>query len=390
MHTKKIEQLLMSFLFTGLIFIHIIMSLALAVGLEEMERLCSYLILGMGFLMFSTAFFCQHKLRREDFVFFLFVVFCLLVGAYRRWEVENVIPVLCFILMMTVWRSAEAVSHSHVLAKRVCIAYTGQGLLLIGLFLSPYAYESYQEYVEVSHELTLGFANPNQTGIILTSTIMILLIAGEGSYMNRIWKMMINIELLLLSVMLILTDARTSILSCVVFFVFYLFIVKKKKKFRRYPLMEDIIVCCPAFFVPFYLWLANKTEGEVIMFLGKKLISGRQRLYKKVLPLWWDKSLGNLKRFNLQNFHNAYFTILTNFGTIGFSIYLIFTLMSFHTFRKQCQTTQKQLCIMAVLMLFLMGSAEAAVLVSGTIYYIYMLVILVLSKDYSEERRTFV
>ena len=385
MHTKKIEQLLMSFLFTGLIFIHIIMSLALAVGPEEMERLCSYLILGMGFLMFGTSFFCNNKLTGRDFLFLLFVIFCMLVGAYRRWEYENVVSASCFLLMMSVWRSAEAMTLSKVMLQRICVIYILQGLVLIGLFFSPYAYESYVDFVEVSRQLTLGYANPNQTGIILLSTVMILLILCDQSFIHKGLKLVIYIESCFLGLLLILTDARTSILGGVVFLIYFVLVIKKKKQIRRNEIFEDVVVCCPILFVPFYLWLSDVLAGQTYRFWGKKLISGRQRVYRRVLNQWWDHALGNLKKFNMQNFHNAHFTVLLNFGVIGFSIYLLFTFAAFCTFRAQCRTPRQFLCMISILVLFFISCAESAVLVNGTIYYIYMLVLLVLGYSVEEQ-----
>jgi len=370
-------------LFTLLSFVQIAMLFALAVENMELERVCSYAIMFLGAGLFTYSFVADARLRRGDL--YLLLMFCVLplVAVYQQWPYRVLVGALCFILMVTVWRSAGIVDNTRVLVKMLCRTFIIQGAVLIGLFFSAYAYKGYTEYEAVAHELTLGFDNPNQTGIILFSTLAILLLVQQKKMVNKYWNALILFEVGCLSVLLILTRARVSIIGYLVFLFFLVFTTKRSVRNKHY-VLADIMLYVPLVFVFVYLLLQD-SQLQKLHVMGKQLFSGRERVYTLVLSLWEDKMFGNAELFLFSNAHNSHLTILINIGIVGFLLYMLYTTNAFNRFYAQCKTRQQILCVVAILCLFVMGCGETAVLTGGTIYYVYILTFVVLGGNERED-----
>lgn len=355
---------------------HVAMLLSLSLGLVLLERICSYAILILSIGVYVYSYIKSPFMSKQDIVLIIIILYLFMLAIADSWRYDDIKVVLVFLSMLTVWRGARTVICDKKIEKMLLYAFSAQGLILIVLYFTPLAYKSYQEYVLVSSELTLGFSNPNQTGIIIFSTLTILLIMIRRCMVSKIQKVLLWIQIFCLSVLLILTDARTSILGYLLFLAFYL----KKKKVKINSLVSDTIICFPIIFVYLYDAL-SKTNLQKVTFLGKKLFSGRQRIYEEVLSMFSNKLFGNLSYFGFQNSHNALLTILVNTGIVGLFLYLAFTIMSFNSFKRGCSTSGGFVSMVAILALFIMGCTETAVLTGGTIYYVYMFAMLILSNN---------
>lgn len=362
-------------LFLILLVTNVVMIWAIPFGMVQIERLCSYVVLLGAFLLFLLSFLQKSTLTLSDGLLAALVVFIFVVSLCKGWSFSNYVVTLVFISMLTVWRSAEAIFFDEKIQKFVFWIFFIQGLILIRLYFSPLAYKSYQEYVDVSNELTLGFSNPNQTGLVLFSTLVVLLLLGTKSILKKVWKYAVVVEIFFLSVLLLLTAARTSILAYL-FFLF--FVVFRRKKVFKSKALANLILLFSVAFVYIYIAL-SKTIMKDFIILGKKMFSGREELYQEVLSEFTDKFFGNLTHFNFQNSHNAMLTVMINIGIIGFIIYFVFTVVSFNRFYDKCKSRDQVLCGIAILAFFLMSCAEAAVLTGGSMYYVHTFVILVLA-----------
>jgi len=382
MHTKvnaMTNNSLFVFLFRFLLLSQLSVLVALATENTGLERLCNYLILLISFVLFAYSFVKNSSIKSQDLLLFTILFYLVLLAIAKGWVYDNYISCLVFFSMLTVWRSADAVSCDHKIHSTIRLFYSMQGLLLILLYFSPVAYKSYEDYVKVSSELTLGFDNPNQTGIILFSTIAILLLVSVDETNKKIkWAMFL--ECAALCFLLILTDARTSIIGLLV----TLYFVFAKKKIKKNLLLADGIICFPLAFVYIYM-LLSKTDLVNVVFWGKKLFSGRQRIYREALNVFTDKLFGNIEEFNFSNTHNAMLTILVNIGIVGIALYLLFTICSFNSLYKKCMTRKQLCCGVVILILFFMGCTETAVLTGGTIYLVHMFTILQLASGMDKD-----
>lgn len=372
--SPQINNCLAVLLVGAVLLSHVAMLLSLSIGLELLERICSYAVLILSIGIYVYSYIKRPFVSKQDIVLMFIMLYLFVLAIADSWKYDDIKNVLVFLSMLTVWRGARTVNYDKRIEKMLLYAFFAQGLILIILYFTPLAYKSYQEYVLISSELTLGFSNPNQTGIIIFSTLVILLIMIRRCMVSKIQKIVLGIQILGLSFLLILTDARTSILGYLFFLVFYL----KKKKVKINSWISDAIICFPIVFVYLYDAL-SKANLRNVTFLGKKLFSGRQRVYEEVLSMFSDKFFGNLSYFAFQNSHNALLTILVNTGIVGLVLYLVFTIMSFNSLNRDCNSHGEFISMVAILALFIMGCAEAAVLTGGTIYYVYIFVILILS-----------
>lgn len=359
-----------------LLFSHLAMILSLSIGLVQVERICSYAILLLSFCIYVYSYIQDHRIFKQDMVFILFLLYLFVLAITYSWRYDDIKVVLVFLPMLTVWRGAGVVPCNQRTEKVLLNFFSVQGLILIALYFTPLAYKSYQEYVLISSELTLGFANPNQTGIIIFSTLAILLILMRRFSLSKLHKIILLIQIIALSILLVLTNARTSMLGYLLFLIFFM----KKKKVKIHSLISGTVICFPIFFVYLYDTL-SKTTLQDLTFLGKKLFSGRQRVFEEVLSMFTNKLFGNLSYFGFQNSHNALLTVLVNIGVVGLILYLVFTIMSFNSTNHRCKANSSFMSMIAILTFFIMGCAETAVLTGGTIYYAHMFVILILSNN---------
>lgn len=365
-------------MYTLLLLSNLLMLLALVAENTNLERICSYLILILAFAIYIYGILDDGVLRKNDILFIVLVLYVIAVAAIKNWSYENIVSTIVFLSMLTVWRGASTVSCDNMMTTIVSAVYALQGIALIFLFFSPLAYKSYQEYVPISKELTLGFSNPNQTGIIIYSTIAILLLVSFNECRKKI-KLFLLAESATLSYMLFLTDARTSIIGLLALLFFGIF----KKNIKKHYALSYFIICFPLLFVYMYIAL-SKTSLATLVVMGKKLFSGRQDVYLEALNNYTDKLFGNLEVFNFSNAHNALLTILVNIGIIGLMLYLLFSIISFKRFYKVCNCREQMLASVVVLSLFIMGCSETAVLTGGTIYFVNMFSVLQISSSFME------
>lgn len=359
-----------------LLVVHPIMLFALAADAYQVERICSYLYIILGMVILATSFFSRKTITISDLLLLFFFLYVSILGIMQSWAYDNWIASLSFLLMLTVWKGSYGITISQLSFNPILVSYLMQGLLLMILSFSTYAFQSYQAYVPVSNELTLGFSNPNQTGIILLSTVFILVLLYAHGINNRYLSVFVIIECVGLAVLLLLTHARTSIIACAFWLVIAL--QKKTSLYRRvFVPVSYTLMCLPLLFVFTYIGL-SKTLLSSSSFLGKPLFSGREEIYSNVLGQWSNILFGNLKTFNFENLHNSHLTILVCLGIVGFLLYYIFTSLSLRKCMQAKKSNLAYLCGYAVLSFFLVGCFESAVLTGGTIYYFYFLTIIVL------------
>lgn len=352
-----------------------ILLLSLSLELEQVTRVCSYVVLVGSLLIYIFSYVLKKTLLISDCLAILMFAICIFTSLIQGWRFNDYVSFFVFFSMVTVWRVSNIISFNNSNYKFFFRVYFVQGLLLIILSFTSLAYKSYQEYVAISNQLTLGFSNPNQTGIIIFQTLVILWILGVDKNIRKVWRVIVTLEIIMLSFLLFFTVARTSIFAYLLFVFFCFF--GRKKAFKN-KLIANAIILFSVVFSYVYIALSKIFINNVIVF-GKKLFSGRERVYQDVLSNFTNKWLGNLSYFNFQNSHNAMLTVLVNVGILAFLVYLFFIFISFNKFYENCKTRQQGLCSNAILSIFVIGFAESAVLTGGTMYYIHLLSIMIIA-----------
>ncbi len=365
--------------------LQVIMLYGISSNTTSIISMCTYLFFGLGLLMFATTIIATKNWPMRWRVLFVLLIYIYtllqLVGARRTLKISA----LSYMLMLSVWPVASSIKLNDVSRKITAFMAFIQGAMLIFLSYSEYAYVLRNEYNSIVDSLTLGFPNPNQTAIIIYSTISILIIAREN-FKSKFFKFLVFGELVWLFYLLILTNARISIFAG--FFIVFLDIYNKTKK-KQFKFNENtklfVLIMCilpQLFFWIYNLMYEYKIFADLEIF-GKSLYSGRNTLYATILDRWKNHFFGNMKSFYFENSHNAALTILVNTGIVGYALYFMYTYMEL---KHLCQKENTDfLSIVVVLSYFVIGCAEAAILVSGSIYYVTFLTVCILSNNTKNE-----
>lgn len=351
------------------------------------ERITNYIFFVIGIVLFMLALI-QKKNRYDKilplcFLFLYSAVLWVITGS----NFDTIIANINFILMISVWSVVDCFTYSRQLKKYISFITVIQGLALIVTFFSDMAYAPFVSNTIRSDLLTLGFNNPNETGIVIFNTVFVLLILTK-SIEKKINRVFIFGEIGFLVYLLFLTGSRTSILATVLLIIWIVFLKRSmfhSRKSRN--ILSIAVICFPLLFMIVYLSLFDKASITVQQtFLGKSIFSGRQSVYFHTLERWSNIILGNLNEFQFSNSHNAMLTILVNLGIIGFFIYLIYTLRRLLSINKIIpEESTLPTSYIAILCIIVASSGESAILVGGNIYYYYLLIALVILKHDIEE-----
>ncbi len=340
----------------------------------------SMIVVGGGLFAISL-----HQVRRgiteQDLILFFLLLYVLSQGLVAGGLAFTKSVVFC--LMLTAWRSAEHVRISTKLTKFIIALQMLYGAQLIYTSRTPMAYMVPREGGElmITDTLTLGFSNPNETGMVLFYTISILLIATKNVLTASRWKYLVYAEVAYLYYLLIETTSRTSLLACSLTIIAILFNLENWK-LRKHAGMVMALVLLHVPFCYVYMAMANMPFFAGMTFLNdKKLMSGRQHVYADFLDRWTNPTLGNLEVFQFDNAHNSGLAILVSIGLLGYIPYLIYTSTKVSELYKNLYRGKGIYPIMVLLSVFLIGYAEAAVLCRSDFFYTNLLLILCLAHN---------
>lgn len=353
--------------------------IALSLSDSNMVRVLNYGIFATGLLSVILSFVIDRVITKNDALLIVQIFFLICCVLLRQVGREGIFSAIGYLLMLSVWFVGKRVQVTPRMRKFLWYVAIIQGLILLAAYFGPNAYQSYQEYVLVSKELTLGFSNPNQTAIVLYATIAILLTLREDNA-SKIISFLSFFLIISLSYLLFLTDARTTILCFFVTMAFFFLSKTRRNGLRKeYGWLVSLIVLFPIFFFVLYMYFFEMGQFSTAMLMGKKLFSGRQRVYNAALLNWTNMWMGNMESFSFSNTHNGYLTVLVNCGIIGFVLYLIYTMREVKAInRRYYMENRSPISVVVLLSFFIMAGAESAILTGGTIYYIIMLLTVLL------------
>ena len=168
--------------------------------------------------------------------------------------------------------------------------------------------------------------NPNTLGMVLMFSLMLYIVCMG----NRVKKIPL-IMLCLIAIMGMFNyRARGAIISTLVFFVLCL-IPNKISKPKLWRLIALIIIIAGTLFPFVYLNLySNRTNLRIV---GKSLYTGREIIWTKMFTFLkgnvksWLFGVGSGADFWIEdnlNVHNNYYSVIINFGVIGYLIYFTF------------------------------------------------------------------
>ena len=271
---------------------------------------------------------------------------------------------LCFLMLPSFMMLYYDVQHTRTIKKAVyvaALAYTG---LFLWLNRQNFAYRIVGEYgLELGDNLTLGYTNPNETGMYLLITFFILLVAFFDH--KKWWQKGLYAAATAANMYFImLTDSRACIILAWIALVVTVF------NLDTYcgRIIQRIVLAVPAFFLVLSLIFPNFLARLTVM--GEIADTGRSAMFSAVIgamkPIHY--LIGNFFHYPGSNLHNSYISLLAMFGLPVTVLYLRFMGLALSHYHTRITTKSTRIAFMCFLCVILHGVAEAAFLVSGVVY----------------------
>ena len=311
------------------------------------------------------------------------VIFSLLTsGGSMMGNISAIVNFLAFPIMLlyaALFRIPQR-AKTAILVTNVVLS-----LIFIDLYFSGYrnAYTNYYGTTNIN-ALTLGYSNPNQTAMFLFVCTIILGISVF--YTDSFFlKAALTLDMLFICKMLFDTESRTAFFVVLVFFGFIALTNKRKltKKWILYSILTPLIYALCALFL--------RSFFENTTFLGESLFNGRELIYDRFLNNinLINFILGDFSRFQFDNLHNSYISVVATAGVI--------VLINFMTFLKRGHEKNLDLldderyskvAFVGSLATIIYSSSEAAFFVGGSTYaFMIFSIYLFFSRPYAELNR---
>lgn len=254
------------------------------------------------------------------------------------------------------------------------------------LSFTKYRYAGYENFIGTkSAWLTLGYDNPNQTGMYLLITLIILYCAWNY-YTKKILKALILIDILYMGKLLFETSSRTCILVGILITAAVLlktgeFILYKK----RYTVSLFTVTGClllPTAFLFLYPYLYNNGLIRFFEIGGKTDFSSRSIIFSQVLSdLKGHFLFGDFSTYLLQNTHNGILSVLSSLGIVGLiAFYIYYFRAYFNMIENGLRSRAAYTAFIGLLGVFIHASAEGALITGGSMYAGTLSVLIFLAK----------
>lgn len=254
------------------------------------------------------------------------------------------------------------VSNKRKVKDFVYKSYTVFSLFYIYLSLTPLSHRGYSKWGTYEGYLTLGYNNPNETGMYLLICFIVIL-SATMFYEKKFIKVFLWLNMVYLLYLINQTNSRT----CLLVALFVLVVTFTRKKIKKWHIITIMLV-------PFIFMILNLVYTEwisEIIILGNSAESGRNHIYEYYLANLNGISflIGDFSSYRFSNTHNAYISILATVGLLGFLPFFLFFQTTLFWIKEHClgQKSQ-QVAFIGLIGIIIHSSAEAAFLVSGLIF----------------------
>lgn len=272
-----------------------------------------------------------------------------------------------FIATILFFRLAENIK----IGKKTCtIIFLFQFLIcFIYIYTHTFKPQALSEYS--SNALTLGFSNPNLTGMFLlqSALFMVLSIFYFKNFFLRVLGFILTIIMLKY---ILETEARNVLISFTLFLgIIFLCFFKTKLKFSK--LFIFLVNIAPTVFVPIYLtYIKVIIESGWFDFLvseGKNLNS-RVRIWRRFFNKLGDYGFIGNYATSAGNSHNSSMVLICSFGYIVLGLVTLFNCLLMHRVSQRITTKFQTFCLAAFFAVIFMGFGEGALYSGGVGIYI--------------------
>lgn len=307
----------------------------------------------------------------------VFTVLVLIISVFsiiisNQLSYKSIVSLLSFLEIPLFILSLNTISSVKI-EKIIYKSFIVISIFLIILSFLPVAHIFENIYgVSYLDFLTLGYGNPNKTGMILFGCFAVLI-----SYINyetkTIRKIFVLADAVYISLMIFWTQSRASIVITVLLIIFSF--ISNKKIIR---IICNICYIAPIVFAPIFIFFPKQLMQSY--FLGETLDTGRLSIYLNVFNNMNIKNflIGNYA-YQFGNLHNLYISV---FATIGILGVILFALLYFNILKKiSCSyhSASNKIALLAFSLFLLHSSVEAAMFLSGSSYAAIIILLYILS-----------
>lgn len=262
------------------------------------------------------------------------------------------------------------------------IAYSN--IVMVALFLiysfMPFAYDIATTNIYVQNtSLTMGYANPNSSAMMLMYTAVINLIANRCKIYNKYITALIQTVLIYL---IIRTDSRASLLCILILTVVSLLKIKRIPEWVPY-----CGVAVPLLYISILPFLSSIGYKNDLVIFGKSLYTGREDIFSRELEGyndWFSWLFGDLFVGGFANHHNAFLSIFLSCGLVGTVIYIFILIKAILPYAKNTNSIS-YIAICSILVFIIHASAESAFLMGSIPYGIMTATIFLLMSCKKED-----
>ena len=278
--------------------------------------------------------------------------------------VARSVSYMCFLTLpayITLYRNAKQVRKLKIAIYTANMAVLG---LFIWLSFSKYSHIFYGEYgEEIIDELTLGYGNPNETGMYLFASFVIMLCAFVDSK-KKTYKWITLAGTVILAYMVLKTESRICIVITAILIAVMVFrpLEKVLKK------CQGIVLMLPLGAVAFTMVVsAAVLEWK---FLGDLLDTGRKMMFlsffNRAAPI--DYVLGNYIAYGGSNLHNSFLSLTAMFGVPVTLLYFRFLKQALRVYGGKLNSRVSNIAFVGILAMIVHGIAEGTFLVAGAVF----------------------
>ncbi len=261
------------------------------------------------------------------------------------------------LFMMSVKRISSKKIVTLIYGSFVCVS-----LFYIVLSFTSAAHRFKNEYgVSQANFLTLGYGNPNKTGMLLFGCVAVLL--SYFHYADGFRKKMLIASDIAYMLFLIY---RTRSRVCIVVSVLLLLcsFVKKRKLIGSFGRICYIV---PVLFVPLYMIVPERLLR--LKLFGDAFDTGRSLIYAEVLNGIDPKSflIGEYS-YRFSNQHNLYVSLFATVGILGVVAFAVLYFAADKRMSKAYESNSAKIAYAAICLYMLHSSVESAMFLSGSVY----------------------
>lgn len=309
------------------------------------------------------------------------LLFSLVSMTYAElWEHRGITNLMFFLEMPLLIISTQPLDNDRRIKSALFFAVI-ISFLYIYLYFSPRAYWRFsEEYgVIVSKDLTLGFSNPNETGMHLFACLSVL-VSCVAFVKNKFSKILCLSLAAIILYFIVLTFSRACV---VVGFVLALFSFPIAKMKNVPKILQKICFVFPIVFAVLAIRFQSFFETQV--FMDDKLDTGRSVMYSERLQnLNFEEWFIGDYSYLFRNSHNAYISILLTIGSIGTILFLYIYYNFIKMGNKYASQNYNRVAFFALLLLTVHASVETATLVNGSIFAASFFSVYVIAIDCSK------